>query len=325
LGPLWRHEACLSTAASKIAALGGTTLHTLSGKERNRTMPRSSTLRLLAVAACIAGQGVQVSLIQAGPVVLVGAAVPASRRVTMEAIRHDTWDALLKRYVDGRGMVDYATWKASAADQQALDQYLAHLSSASLSAPASRAAQLAYWINAYNAVTVHGILREYPTTSIRQHTARLGGYNLWRDLQLLVEEQGYSLEQIEHQILRKMGEPRIHFAIVCASIGCPPLRNEAYVAPRLEAQLSANAQAFFADPSKFQYDAASRTLAVSPILKWFAEDFGPTQAEQLRRIAPFLPDAASRTLAESGMARLRFLDYDWGLNDRSANRPSKGR
>lgn len=288
-------------------------------------MSRAFNTRLLALFTCVAAPSVLAGQCQAGPVVLVGSDVPPARRVAIDAIEHTVWDALLKRYVDGRGMVDYAAWKASAADQQALDQYLAQLSSASLSAPSSRPAQLAYWINAYNAVTIKGILREYPTTSIRQHTARLVGYNIWKDLQLQVEGRGYSLEQMEHDILRKMGEPRIHFAIVCASIGCPPLRNEAYTAHRLEEQLTANARAFFADPAKFQSDAGRRTLALSPILKWFAEDFGPTQAEQLRRIAPFLPDAAARQLAGSGTAHVRFLEYDWGLNDRSASRTGPGR
>lgn len=261
----------------------------------------------------------------AGPVVTVGAEVPASRRVNLDSIDHSAWDTLLKRYVDASGMVDYAAWKASAADQQLLDKYLAHLSQASVSQNSSRESRLAYWINAYNAVTVKGILREYPTTSIRNHTAKLFGYNIWTDLQLLVEGKSYSLEQIEHKILREMEEPRIHFAIVCASMGCPRLLNQAYEAERLEEQLTANAKAFFADPTKFHYDAGRRTVAVSPIMKWFSEDFGASQADQLRRVAPYLPDAASRQLAESGRARVSYLDYDWGLNDRWVARRSSNR
>ena len=272
----------------------------------------------LAVLTCAAHAVLLATPCLAGPVVTVGAQVPAHRRVAMDAIDHSAWDALLRRYVDAKGMVNYGEWKASGADQQALDRYLAHLSEANVSRKSSREAQFAYWINAYNAVTVKGILREYPTTSIRNHTAKLFGYNIWKNLQLLVEGKVYSLEQIEHEILRKMDEPRIHFAIVCASVGCPRLLNEAYVAERLEEQLSANAKAFFADPAKFQYDAGRRSMAVSPILKWFAEDFGANQAEQLRQIAPYLPDAASRQVAETGSARISYLNYDWGLNDRSA-------
>lgn len=283
-------------------------------------MPAFRRIFLLGILAWTASASLLPAPCVAGPVVTLGAKVPANRRITADSIDHSAWDTLLKRYVDAKGMVDYGAWKGSVADQQALDGYLAHLSQASVSQKSSRQAQLAYWINAYNAVTVKGILREYPTSSIRNHTAKLVGYNIWKDLQLVVEGKNHSLEQIEHEILRKMGEPRIHFAIVCASIGCPRLLNEAYVAERLEEQLSANARAFFADPTKFQYNAGRRTIAVSPILKWFAEDFGPSQADQLHRIAPYLPDAASRQLTESGVAHLSYLDYDWGLNGRSGNR-----
>jgi hypothetical protein len=222
-------------------------------------------------------------------------------------------------------MVNYAAWKASPADWQALDRYLDHLSTVSFSPSTDANVELAFWINAYNAVTIKGILREYPTTSIRNHTAKLFGYNIWKDLQLLVEGSPYSLDQMEHEILRKLGEPRIHFAIVCASIGCPPLRNEAYQPGRLDQQLTANARAFFADRGRFRFDARRRTIMVSPILDWFAEDFGSNLAEQMRSIAPFLPNAAAQELARSGSASVTYLDYDWDLNDRAtvdrANRP----
>lgn len=257
---------------------------------------------------------------EAGPTVTVGANVAAAQRVAVEKMDHSAWDALLQKYVDERGFVDYSAWKASASDQQALDGYLRHLSSASLGGKTSREARLAFWINAYNAVTVKGILREYPTTSIRNHTAKLFGYNIWKDLVLPVDGRNYSLEQIEHEVLRKMSEPRIHFAIVCASIGCPRLLNRAYTASELDEQLSANAKAFFADKSKFTYDARRRTIQVSPILEWFATDFGATAADQMRTIAPYLPDDAAKKLAQSGAASVSYLDYDWNLNDRKTVR-----
>jgi len=256
----------------------------------------------------------------AGPIVTVGRNVPANQRVDVEGIDHSVWNALLTQYVDANGMVDYTTWKKSVDDVRNLDDYLVRLSGARFSQKSSPETRLAFWINAYNAVTVRGILREYPTTSIRNHTAKLVGYNIWKDLQLIVDGKPYSLEQIEHDILRKMGEPRIHFAIVCASIGCPRLLNEAYTSERLEAQLTTNTKAFFADRTKFRYDARAQTIAVSPILKWFAEDFGANQSQQLRRIAPYLPDAAAQQLAQNGAARVSYLEYDWGLNDRRSAR-----
>jgi hypothetical protein len=264
-----------------------------------------------------------VSEVLAGAPVLIGVNVPEQQRIAVGQVDHSTWDALLKKYVDQSGLVDYAGWKANSSDMQALDGYLNHLSAASFTGPPDKNASLAFWINAYNAITIKGILREYPTTSIRNHTARVFGYNIWKDLQLVVSGKPYSLEQMEHEVLRKMGEPRIHFAIVCASIGCPRLLNEAYMPDKLEPQLAGNAQAFFANVRNFRYDPTQRTIAISSILDWFGEDFGANQVEQLRRIAPYLPDEPSRKLAESGAVRVSYLEYDWNLNDqRGGGRPA---
>jgi len=188
----------------------------------------------------------------AGPTVLVGINVPAAQRVSMSSIDHAAWDALLRKYVDRRGNVAYATWKKSAADTQLLDRYLVALSHADANLRAPKAAQLAFWINAYNALTIKGILREYPTTSIRNHTARLYGYNIWKDLQLVVGGTRFSLKEMEHKRLRTLGEPRIHFAIVCASQSCPRLLDEAYQAGKLDLQLKTNAINFFAQPGDFR-------------------------------------------------------------------------
>lgn len=289
-------------------------------------MSKFGKWRGVVLLAAVATSAAAVRSCAAAPPITVGANVPAAKHVPVERIDHSAWDALLRKYVDANGLVDYAAWKASAQDQAALDAYLAQLSASSISRESDRAAQLSFWINAYNALTIKGILREYPTTSIRNHTAKLFGYNIWKDLKLAVGGESYSLDAMEHEILRKMGEPRIHFAIVCASIGCPRLLNEAYDAKTLDSQLSANAKAFFADRSKFRYDSATGEFSVSPILKWFAEDFGNDQAAQLRAIAPYLPDAAARTAAANGgNARVVYLDYDWGLNDRSATRRSARR
>ena len=200
--------------------------------------------------------------------VVVGVNVPSARQVPLSRIEHDVWDKLLRTYVDPNGMVNYQAWKRSAANTQALEQYLQQLSYSN--GQGSREEQLAFWINAYNALTIKGILREYPTTSIRNHTARVIGYNIWKNLKLIVGGRPVSLDEMEHQILRKSGEARIHFAIVCASIGCPRLLNEAYLPDTLDEQLTANARAFFADSSKFRYDASRNVFHLSPVLQWLA-------------------------------------------------------
>ncbi len=253
----------------------------------------------------------------AGPKVNVGRNVPAQQQVSMDQINPGNWDALLKKYVDENGNVNYAVWKQSAEDLQTLDAFLAHLSSANPNAEASVPAKLAFWINAYNAVTVRGILREYPTTSIKNHTAKLFGYNIWDDLLLTVGGQPFSLNQMEHEVLRKMGEPRIHFAIVCASRSCPRLLNEAYTAASLETQLTTNTKVFFANPGNFQYDPARRQFQLSAILDWFGGDFGSSQATQLRTIAPYLPSREAYDAAIANSVSVSYLDYDWGLNDQA--------
>lgn len=245
--------------------------------------------------------------------VIVGVEVIAAKQVSLDKIDHAVWDGLLKKYVDVHGMVNYTAWKAESADIQTLDRYLADLSHSN--GKGTKDQQLAFWINAYNAVTIKGILREYPTSSIRNHTAKLFGYNIWKNLRLVVGGKQISLDAMEHQVLRKMGEPRIHFAIVCASIGCPRLLDEAYVPERLDEQLTLNSRAFFDDSTKFRYDAVRKRFYLSPILQWFGDDFGDTGPAQLNAIAPYISDADAARGATSGKGSMSFVDYDWGLND----------
>jgi len=239
----------------------------------------------------------------------------ANRDVPLDRVDHSTWDRLLQKYVDRDGMVDYAAWKASEADRAALKQYLATLSAADPAAETSKTGKLAFWINAYNALTIHGILKEYPTSSIRNHTAKVVGYNIWDDLLLPVGNREYSLNQIEHEILRKLGEPRIHFAIVCASVGCPHLLNEAYTPARLEEQLAANTRDFFSRERNFRADVANRRVRVSAILDWFGEDFGSTPQKGLAGLSLYMPSEATRKLIAGEDFSVSFLEYDWSLNE----------
>lgn len=236
---------------------------------------------------------------------------PTNQQVSIDQIDHTAFDQLLKKYVDENGRVNYKAWHQSSADRDVLKKYLDDMSRANPDQQATREAKLAYWINAYNAVTIEGILRVYPTTSIRNHTARLFGYNIWKNLIFSAGDKRVSLEDIEHKILRKMNEPRIHFAIVCASIGCPRLLNEAYVGQRLEQQLAGNAKDFFGRQQNLQIDG--RTLKLSQILSWFGSDFGGTQQQQMQKLSPYFPSTA-QTLVASGNYQLKFLTYDWDLN-----------
>lgn len=273
--------------------------------------------QLIAIMAVVAFIGTTSQVLQAQHV-LVGTQVQAGKQVSIERIDHSPWNGLLKKYVNETGHIDYSGLKNSQADMKVLDNYLASLSSASRTKAASREHQLAFWINAYNALTVKGILREYPTTTIRNHTDENGGYNVWKHLLLPVGSSQISLDAIEHQVLRKMSEPRIHFAIVCASHSCPRLLNQAYVAENLENQLTLNTKNFFANTENFQYNAATNQIKISAIMQWFATDFGANQAAQLNFIAPYLPTQEAYKAAKQNTASVSHLEYSWALNVQTA-------
>lgn len=276
---------------------------------RRQKVLAGGTFALLILA--VVGAGVWESLARVDLDFSASANLPP-----LDLDKHADWNDLLARYVDAHGRVDYAGWKESTEDRQKLHAYLARGAQVDPTRDLTdRATALAYWINLYNALTIEGILREYPTSSILAHVRPLG-YNIWRDLRLEIGGKGHSLEDIEHGILRPMGEPRIHFAIVCASVGCPRLRNEAYLPSRLEEQLNSNARHFFARNDTFQWSPGNWTLYLSPILQWFADDFGANDAERIATIGPFLADDQDRRVLTSTKVRVRHLDYDWRLNGR---------
>ena len=241
----------------------------------------------------------------------VGHRWPAEKLAPIDQVDHSVFDQLLKKYVNTDGQVNYQAWHQSTADRDALKSYLDTLSCANSDLQSGRAAILSYWINAYNAVTIEAILRVYPTTTIRNHTSETGGYNIWKTLKFNAGQKQVSLEDIEHKILRKMGEPRVHFAIVCASIGCPRLLNEAYVPSRLADQLALNTKDFFSRPQNLQVNG--NTLMMSKIISWFGTDFGPSQQQQVQVLSKYFPQQAQQ-VAASGNYGVGFLEYDWNLN-----------
>lgn len=251
-----------------------------------------------------------------------------------KTISYDDYTNLLKTYVDDQGRVDY---KGLQADRAALDAFVAALGTI---APDSYEAwstetQMALWINAYNAITLKAIIDHYPIekgglinslrypkNSIRQidgvwkkHTTRIAGRTV-------------TLDAIEHDILRKeFGDPRMHVAIVCASVSCPPLRAEAFTPENLNAQLDDQSVHFFADKNSFRIDSDNDKVYLSAILDWFDEDFvghyntGNTISDHGKKTGAILDYA--RTYAHEHEAeylttatyKVDFLDYDWSLNE----------
>ncbi len=223
-------------------------------------------------------------------------------------IDHGPFNDLLATFVRN-GVVDYTGLKTRATD---LDAYLTMLASLDPDAY-DRDEKLALYINAYNAATLRLVLNYWPGLgSIKE----LPNSKRWKDKRWRVAGKLMSLDEIEHQVLRsKFKEPRIHFAIVCASIGCPILRSEAFVASRINVQLEDQTHLALNDPRYLQWDPASRTLRVTKIFNWFREDFQQGDATIVDFIAARLPDDTARAIrSDRTTIRVDYLDWDWTIN-----------
>jgi hypothetical protein len=241
---------------------------------------------------------------------------------------HTAWSALLKKHVvvlDG-GKATQVRYAGMATDRVALQRYLASLSDVR---PASfdaftKPQQMAFLINAYNAYTIDLILTRHPKiASIKDLGSLL--QSPWKKEFVPLLGKTLSLDGIEHDQLRQRGrfdDPRVHFAVNCASIGCPALREEAFVAERLDAQLEEQTRRFMSDRSRNRWNVDKQRLEVSKIFDWYGEDFrlghkGTTSlAAFCARYAEQLADApADRERIRAMTAKVDFLDYDWKLND----------
>jgi hypothetical protein len=239
---------------------------------------------------------------------------------------HAAWDALLKKHVVliNGGVASQLDYRGMQRDHAALKAYtdaLAQVSQREFDGW-SKDQRLAFLINAYNAYTVELVLSAYPKlVSIRD----LGGFfgSAWKKRFFKLFGQPAHLDHIEHDLIRpRYAEPRIHFAVVCASIGCPELREEAFVAGKLQAQLEDAMRRFLSDRSRNRYNAARDRLEVSKIFDWYSEDFergdkGFTSVSQaLGRYAGRLADdPQAHERIRAGEVEIEFLDYDWHLND----------
>ena len=238
-------------------------------------------------------------------------------------IDNTTWNDFLTRYLitgdDGVARVRYAA--VTEGDRQALSEYVAMLEATDPAALSSDE-QLAFWINLYNAVTVAVILDHHPLSSIRK--IKSGPFDFdgpWDDKRVTVAGEALSLNDIEHGIIRAVfNEPRIHYAVNCASIGCPNLRREAYAGSTLDAALDQQARDYINHPRGVSVDEKGRVTA-SKIYTWFREDFGQSERDALDHIRNFAEPALNEAL--DGADDIRRYDYDWSLNDAPPS-PSDG-
>lgn len=223
---------------------------------------------------------------------------------------HPLFDQVLKRYVRN-ALVDYSALKAN---RQDLDRYLSEV--ATVAEPGFRAwpekQRLAFLINAYNAYTLQLIVDHYPVKSIKDIGSWLKGP--WDQPVVRLFGRTLTLNDLEHKILQvQYAEPRIHFALVCAARGCPPLRNEAYVGNRLDAQLDDQARQFLGTPGKNRVDFTDHVIYLSPIFKWYGADFEKQAGSVLSFLKPYWPAKDAAEIAKGGFS-VRYTDYDWSLN-----------
>ena len=233
-------------------------------------------------------------------------------------VDHTAWDTILERYLitdDRSGVNLFAYSLVTSEDKSTLETYIRTLEAVAVER-LNRDEQMAYWINMYNAVTVAVVLDHMPVKSIRDISLGGGLFTRgpWDAAVVTVNETSLTLNDVEHRILRPIwDDPRIHYAVNCASIGCPNLQGEAFTARNLEMQLEHAAREYI--NHERGVDPDGRTLRLSSIYDWFSEDFGDTreailghiyryaEADLRERLAPFL----------AGDGRLRYR-YDWALN-----------
>jgi hypothetical protein len=231
---------------------------------------------------------------------------------------YKNYNEILKQVVVVKGhqsFVDYAKLQSDTSGLDNFIQGIEYIGKTEFDAW-SREQQMAFLINAYNALTIKLILTEYPVDSIKDY----GGFIVnspWHRKFFTLFGEDSTLNIIEHDILRKLyKEPRLHFVLVCASRSCPPLINEAYVADKLEQQFTDATTNFLRDTKSNRFDAENDKLELSKIFKWYKKDFIASAGSVNAYVAPLMTDdVALQTLIANKETKISYLDYDWSLND----------
>lgn len=261
----------------------------------------------------VAGAGLMVGL-GASPARAQTTARFTSRQAGRATADHSAFDALLSRRVrnsrDGVVRVDYAGWRGSAADRAALSRYidtLAALDPLSLTRPE----QFAYWANLYNAATIRVVLDAWPVRSIRDIRSSLLVAGPWKKTVVRVGGVDLSLDDIEHEILRKgWSDPRVHYAVNCASFSCPNLPLRTWRGAGLGSALDAAARAYVNHSRGADFNGAA--LTVSSIYKWYAADFGGTDARVIAHLRQYAAAPLAARLGQT--SRIAGDNYNWAIN-----------
>ena len=231
-------------------------------------------------------------------------------------INHESFDRLLKKYVNKQGLVNYGAWKQNAADLSALDEYLDQFAAKTDNAAQGndKAASL---VNAYNALVLRRILSNYPTESIWQMKDSFSGKRNE------IGGRKVSLDDIEHGTLRPLIGYRAHSVLVCAARSCPPLQRFSYSPSSFDEQNDGAYRAWLAREDLNKFLANEKKVEISSIFKWFRQDFDKAGgiAKILARYAP----SSAREFAASGNYEIKYLPYNWGLNDQGPHGRNYGR
>jgi len=228
-------------------------------------------------------------------------------------VDHSAWQQVLDRYLSASsdGINRFAYGRVTAADKAALKSYLSMLQGLRVSA-LGESEQRAFWINFYNALTIDVVLDHYPVTSIRDIGGGLFVAGPWKKELVAVEGRKLSLDNIEHDILRKMWrDPRVHYAVNCASLSCPNLMPQAFTGAKLEAMLTQGARAYVNHPRGVRVEKGRLTL--SQIYQWYRRDFGSRDGEIIAHIAGYAEPKLKAQLAD--IKTIAGYHYDWSLNE----------
>ncbi len=228
-------------------------------------------------------------------------------------VDHSAWDRILAAYAVASpdGINRFAYGRVTGADKQALKAYLTRLEGVRVTALAPQE-QRAFWINLYNALTIDVVLDHYPVRTIRDIGGGIFSFGPWKKELVAVEGRKLSLDNIEHDILRKVWkDPRVHYAVNCASIGCPNLMAKAFTGAALDKMLNQGAHDYINHPRGVRIEGGR--LRLSEIYSWYRKDFGTNDAEVLRHLSTYAEPALKKQLA--GIESIAGYDYDWSLNE----------
>jgi hypothetical protein len=230
---------------------------------------------------------------------------------------HSAWDAVLKKHVSEIGEVDYSAIKSGGAELKAYVEALAESSPENKPEMfPTREHKLAYWLNSYNALVTSSVAKAYPAKSVRDLGFLFG---FFRRADHTVGGRKMSLDDIEHGTIRKQfGDPRIHFAVVCASISCPRLSRDAFTGERVHEQLDAAARRFFGERRSLLIDSKRNLVTLSKLLDWYRADF-----EAAGGVLTFVRKYAPEPKAFPGSPSIRYFSYDWSINDPGSRAKAK--